>query len=349
MYIYFMKKVGIIGASGFTGAEILRLCASHPDLQVEIAAADSMSGEKVSNLYPGLSAEYGDLVFAPTNIQTFEDCDLVFLCLPHGASQELVPHLKDTIEYLVDLGADYRLKDQSLYPLWYDAPHSNPHLLSDFAYGLPELFREEVKESNLIAVPGCFPTAATLALAPFVESGSIETKRLIVDAATGVSGAGRAPKENTTFCTVDENFTAYGLLDHRHTPEMEQLLSQKTTEAASVLFTPHLAPMTRGILATCYAQPTVNMDTDSALEVLTNYFEKEPFVIVDERAPSTKATFGSNVAYLTARVDPRTGYLIVISAIDNLGKGASGGAIQCANLALGFEETKGLPTTGVTP
>ena len=344
-----MKKVGIIGASGFTGAEILRICASHPELQVEVAAADSMSGARVSDLYPGLSAEYRDLVFAPTNTQIFQNCDLVFLCLPHGASQEIVPQLRDDVEYLIDLGADYRLKDQSLYPLWYDAPHANPDLLSDFAYGLPELFREEVKESNLISVPGCFPTAATLALAPYVESGLIETKRIIVDAATGVSGAGRAPKENTTFCAVDENFTAYGLLDHRHTPEMEQVLSIKAEEEVSVLFTPHLAPMTRGILATCYAQPTVEMDTASALETLATYYEKEPFVVVDERSPSTKATFGSNVAHLTARVDPRTGYLIVISAIDNLGKGASGGAIQCANLAFGFEETQGLPTTGVTP
>ena len=171
-----MKKVGIIGASGFTGAEILRICASHPDLQVDVAAADSMSGGRVSDLYPGLSAEYGDLIFAPTNPKIFQNCDLVFLCLPHGASHELVPQLLDDVEYLIDLGADYRLKDQSLYPLWYDAPHINPDLLSDFAYGLPELFREEVQESNLISVPGCFPTAAPLALAPYIDSGGIETK-----------------------------------------------------------------------------------------------------------------------------------------------------------------------------
>ena len=250
---------------------------------------------------------------------------------------------------MVDLGADYRLKNEALYPLWYDESHLNPELLSEFSYGLPELFRDEIKESNLISVPGCFPTAAVLALTPFTESELIEKSGLIVDAATGVSGAGRAPKDNTTFCAVDENYTAYGLLNHRHTPEIEQVLSEKASDEISVLFTPHLAPMTRGILATCYARPIKDMDTEFALEVLDNYYSEEPFVVVDERSPSTKATFGSNAVHLTARVDPRTGHLIVISAIDNLGKGASGGAVQCANLSLGLAETTGLTTAGVTP
>ncbi|MEC9034411.1 MAG: N-acetyl-gamma-glutamyl-phosphate reductase [Actinomycetota bacterium] len=344
-----MKRIGIIGASGFTGAELLRICASHPEFKVQIAAADSMSGTKVSDLYPGLAAEYKELVFSPTDPTLFSDCDLVFLCLPHGASQKLVPELIGKVECLVDLGADYRLKNEALYPLWYDESHLNPELLSEFSYGLPELFRDEIKESNLISVPGCFPTAAVLALTPFTESELIEKSGLIVDAATGVSGAGRAPKDNTTFCAVDENYTAYGLLNHRHTPEIEQVLSEKASDEVSVLFTPHLAPMTRGILATCYARPIKDMDTEFALEVLDNYYSEEPFVVVDERSPSTKATFGSNAVHLTARVDPRTGHLIVISAIDNLGKGASGGAVQCANLSLGLPEITGLTTAGVTP
>lgn len=349
MYDSFMKNVGIIGASGFTGAELMRLCAGHPDLTVTVAAADSMAGTSVADLYPSLAAHYGTMTYAPTDPALFADCDVVFLGLPHGASQALVPQLRSLKIPLIDLGADYRLTDPALYPQWYGEAHANPELLAQAVYGLPELFRESLKDADLIAVPGCFPTSASLALAPFVKAGLIETTGIIVDAATGVSGAGRAAKDNTTFCAVDEDFTAYALEGHRHTPEMEQVLATGTDQEVSVLFTPHLAPMNRGILATCYARPSKDLDTATALAVLTNHYAKEPFMVVSERSPSTKNTLGSNAAHLTARVDPRTGLLVSICALDNLGKGASGAALQCANLALGFEETLGLTSIGLTP
>jgi len=338
-----MVDVGIVGASGFTGAELLRLCAQHPDLHVRVATGDTQAGTAVAELYPSLGAAYGDLVFGSYEEGALDGLDLVFLGLPHGASQAIVPDLVGKIGHLVDLGADFRLQDPSLYPTWYGAPHSAPELLPDFAYGLPELFRSEIRASDHVATPGCYPTAALLALAPFVRAGAVATDGIIVDAASGVSGAGRPPKPSTTFCTVDEDFTAYGLLDHRHTPEMEQLLG------ASVLFTPHLAPMNRGILATCYARPTTPTSTAALLDCLRGAYDDEPFVVVTEGSPSTKAALGSNCAHVTARFDERTGWVMAICAIDNLTKGASGAAVQCANLLLDLPETTGLPTVGVYP
>jgi N-acetyl-gamma-glutamyl-phosphate reductase len=205
------------------------------------------------------------------------------------------------------------------------------------------LYRAELVGAKAIAVPGCNPTAACLALAPFTRGNVVSRSGLIVDLAAGVSGAGRGPKAHTQFCAVDENFEAYGLLTHRHTPEMEQVLD------ASLLFTPHLAPMSRGILATCYATPHRPMSSDEALAVMAEFYADEPFIVVDERSPSTKATMGSNTVHMTARVDPRTGYLIAIAAIDNLTKGSAGGAIQSINVALGLAEDAGLPKIGLLP
>jgi N-acetyl-gamma-glutamyl-phosphate reductase len=237
------------------------------------------------------------------------------------------------------------LHDAGLYPQWYGEEHRAPELLAEAAFGLPELFREGLVGASLIAAAGCHVTAAALAVAPFVRAGAVEATGIIVDTATGVSGAGRGLKHTSMYGTVNEDFTAYGLLNHRHTPEMEQ------ATGASVLFTPHLAPMTRGILATCYARPTGTgpATTADAIAVLADAYAGEPFVVVGDRSPSTKATLGSNCAHLTARVDPRTGWLITICAIDNLVKGASGQALQCANLALGLAETAGLPLVGVYP
>ena len=338
-----MVSVGIIGASGFTGAELLRLSAGHPDLDVRVATGDSQAGTRAGELYPSLAAAYPNLVFAPYDPAEVAGLDLVFLGLPHGASQRIVPELIGKVGHLVDLGADFRLQDASLYPQWYGEEHTAPELLPDFAYGLPELFRDEIKASTHVATPGCYPTAAALALAPLVRSGLIDTTGIIVDAASGVSGAGRPPKSTTTFCAVDEDFTAYGLLDHRHTPEMEQVLG------ATVLFTPHLAPMNRGILATCYARPTGATSTAAVIEVLRSAYADEPFVVVTDGSPSTKATLGSNCAHVTARYDERTGHVLAIAAIDNITKGASGAAVQCANLLLGLPETAGLPIAGVYP
>ncbi|HWH33982.1 MAG TPA: N-acetyl-gamma-glutamyl-phosphate reductase [Acidimicrobiales bacterium] len=338
-----MAKVGIVGASGFAGAELLRLCSAHPELEVAWASASTQAGIPVAELYPNLAGAVGDQAFTRFEPALADGLDLVFLALPHGASAALVPDLRGRVPVVVDLAADFRLRDPAAYEQWYGGPHPAPELLGDFAYGLPELFRPALVGARAVAVPGCYPTAAALALAPLVRAGAVEASGIIVDAASGVSGAGRAAKASTTFCTVDEDFRAYGLVGHRHTPEIEQ------ATGASVLFTPHLAPMNRGILATCYARPVAPTTTDGVLAVLRDAYAGERFVVVGEASPSTKATAGSNAAHLTARVDPRTGWVVVLCALDNLGKGAAGQAVQCANLALGFDEGTGLSAAGVSP
>ena len=342
-------RVGIVGASGFTGAELLRLVAGHPDLELAFATGDSQAGTRAADLYPSLSAAYPDLVFVSYEAGMADDVDVVFCGLPHGASQAIVPSLLGEGRLVVDLAADFRLKDASLYPQWYGEEHTVPELLAEAVYGLPELFRDELRTATLIATPGCYVTTATLALAPLLQARLVEPTGIVVDAASGVSGAGRPPKPNTTFCTVDEDFTAYGLLTHRHTPEIEQNLAHAAGEPAQVLFTPHLAPMNRGILATCYARPTGTASTDALLEALHAAYDPEPFVTVRHDSPSTKATLGSQQVHVTARADERTGWVVAIAALDNLTKGASGGAVQAANVALGVEETAGLPLVGLYP
>jgi N-acetyl-gamma-glutamyl-phosphate reductase len=339
-----MFRIGIIGASGYTGVELLRLCASHPDLEVEIATGDSQAGTAVADLYPSLAAAYPDLSFQRWDPALAEGLDAVFLGLPHGASQGIVPELIGRVGVVVDLAADFRLGDAATYQRWYGDEHTAPDLLDRFVYGLPELHRDALRGATAIAVPGCYPTAATLALAPLVRAGLVHTDGVIVDAVSGVSGAGRPPKPTTTFCAVDEDVTAYGLLDHRHTAEMEMNLG------ASVLFTPHLVPMNRGILATCYARPAVDgLSTADVLDAQRDAYADEPFVVAAERSPSTKATLGSNAAHVTARHDARTGTVLAIGAIDNMGKGAAGQAVQCLNLALGLPEGTGLAVAGTYP
>jgi N-acetyl-gamma-glutamyl-phosphate reductase len=336
-------SVGIVGASGYTGVELLRLIAAHPDLEVVYATGDSQAGQRADTLYPSLTVAYPGLVFEQYDEGEVAGLDLVFLGLPHEASMALAPSLYGKVGCLVDLSAAFRLKDPSLYPTWYGFEHDQPTLLADAVYGLPELYRSELRGARLVATPGCYVTAASLALAPLVRRGLVEPEGVIVDAASGVTGAGRSLKHSSLFATVDEDFTAYGLLDHRHTPEIEQVTG------AQVLFTPHLAPMSRGILATCYARPAAPVTTESLLAALAGAYEGEPFVAVRSSAPSTKATLGTNAAHLTARFDPRTGYVVVLCAIDNLTKGASGGALQAANVALGLPETAGLTTVGLLP
>ncbi len=334
------RSVAVLGASGYTGAELLRLLAAHPYLEVVAVTANANEGAAVADMYPALAAAYRGLRFGPTEAAAAEGADLVFCALPHGASQNLVPELLAEGGHVVDLAADFRLKDPGLYPTWYGAEHTCPELLADAVFGLPELDRTGLAGAPLVAAAGCYVTAATLALAPLVRAGLVQATGIVVDAASGVSGAGRKLAEATQFCTVDEDFTAYGLLNHRHTPEMEQAIG------AELIFTPHLAPMNRGILATCYARPVPGRD-QGPLEVLAEAYEGEPFVVVSGRSPSTKATLGANTAQLTARRDPRTGWVIAICALDNLVKGASGQALQCANAVMGWPETTGLPLAGL--
>ena len=336
-------KVGIAGASGYTGAELLRLLSAHPQFEVGVATAHSHVGLPVGEHTPSLGAAYPGLIYEDTDADVLDGLDLVFCALPHGESQKFVPGLRARVGCIVDLAADFRLKEAALYPQWYGEEHAAPELLSAAVFGLPELFRDDLPGATLVAAAGCYPTSAGLALAPLLRRGLVEPTGIIVDATSGVSGAGRGAKENLHFGTVDEDFTAYGLLTHRHTPEMEQILG------AQVLFTPHLAPMVRGILATCYARPVSGLTTAAVMEALHDAYDAEPFVVVTDDPPSTKATSGSNVAHVTARVDPRTGWVVALCALDNLVKGASGQAIQCANAALGLAETSGLPIAGLYP
>ncbi len=341
--------VAIVGASGYTGAELLRLVAGHPNLELVAATGDSMAGTPLADLYPSLAIAYGDRVFDSYSPELVAGADIVFCGLPHGVSMDVVPDLIGKVGRVIDLGSDFRLKDASLYPEWYGSPHSHPELLDQAAYGLPELFRSDIAAADLIAATGCNAATATLTLAPLIAAGIIEPDGIIVNLITGVSGAGRPPKPNTTFCTVDENVSAYGLLTHRHTPEIEQALTQRTGTPTSVVFTPHLVPMNRGILATCYGRPTGNATTDDVLKAMTDFYADEPFILVDERSPSTKAVAGSNSVHLTGRVDERTGLVFGIGVLDNLMKGASGMAVQCANISVGLPETTGLTTVGMYP
>jgi N-acetyl-gamma-glutamyl-phosphate reductase len=338
-------QMGIAGATGYVGAELLRLCAGHPELEVAVAGSRSREGSPVGSVYPSLARAYPDLVLGGADPEQLKGVDICFLALPHGESQHMAGSLSGSVGLLIDLAADFRLKDPALYESWYGAAHTAPELLGSFVYGLPELFRSDLAGASRVAAPGCYPTAAALAITPFARAGTVLPEGIVVDAASGLSGAGNSLTEATHFAIADGDFTAYGLLNHRHTPEIEQ------TTGSQVIFTPHLAPMTRGILATCYMRPAQGseMDTDAAIALLADAYAGEPFVLVSERSPSTKATHGSNSAHLTARVDKRTGWVVAICAIDNLVKGAAGQAIQCANIVLGLPETAGLSPAGVYP
>lgn len=338
-----MYRIGIVGASGYAGLETLRMCALHPQIEVVVATGDSMAGTRAASLYPSMEAVYPNLVFGEYDVSALDGLDAVILAMPHGASQSVVPELVGKVGVIVDLAADFRLKDPDLYPRWYGEAHKAPELLGQFAYGLPELYRSSIVGSTMIAAPGCYPTAVGLALAPLVRNEVIQTTGVIVNAVSGVSGAGRTLKHSTHFCTVDEDVTAYGLLDHRHTPEMEQITG------AQVLFTPHLVPTNRGILATCYAKPAGSVTTESLLAVLAREYRNDPFMVVRPTSPSTKATAGTNCCHLTARYDERTDTVIVISAIDNLVKGTAGQAVQCLNLVWGLAEDTGLPKMAAYP
>ncbi len=342
-------SAGIVGASGFTGAELMRLLVGHPNLDLKIATGDSKAGTLVRDLYPSLAAAYPTMAYQPFEPEKLDGLDVVFVGLPHGISMSVVPQIRGRVKHIVDLGSDFRLHNKDLYPDWYGAEHTAPELLAEFVYGLPELFRSKIEGAELIAATGCNAATAVFGLAPLLNAGMIAGEGAVVSLLTGVSGAGRPPKENTTFCTVDSNAEAYALLTHRHTPEMEQALTEYSGKPAQLLFTPHLIPMNRGIIATCFADAVGDVTTESALEALADAYCDEPFMVVSERPPSTKATLGSNTVHLTARFDPRTNKVMVISALDNLMKGASGMAVQCANIALGLPEGSGLPIVGVYP
>jgi N-acetyl-gamma-glutamyl-phosphate reductase len=347
-------RAAIVGGSGYTGAELLRLLAAHPEIEVVHVTADSNAGAKVADLYPGLVAAYPDLVFCPLEPADLDGLDVAFLALPHGQSQRLAGALVHRVAHLVDIGADFRLP-AAAYERWYGEAHQAPELIERFTFGLPELFRRDMAGHAHVANPGCYPTAASLALAPLLAAGLVEPSGLIVDAASGVSGRGRGLSTPSLYSEANENVSAYGLLTHRHTAEMELALGRLSpTGEARVLFTPHLVPMTRGILATCYARPAAGgeaarLGTDGLLAHYRDFYAGEPFVAVLDQPPATKATAGGNAVHVTVRFDARTDAVLAIAAEDNLVKGASGQAVQNANLLLGLPETLGLPAVGLMP
>jgi N-acetyl-gamma-glutamyl-phosphate reductase len=337
-------RVGVVGATGYAGSEVLRLCASHADLEVGVATGETNAGKRVAEHVPALAAAYPTMVFAETNQVLTSDVDVVFLALPHGHSQRLVPELVARGVSVVDLGADFRLRDEAAYHHWYGAAHEAPALLSTSVYGLVERHRKELVGATLIAVPGCYPTASILALGPFLDADVIERRGIVVNALSGTSGAGRAASDRLHFSRLAGNAEAYGLLSHRHTPEIQQELD------AELLFTPHLVATSRGMLVTAYGRVTdSSLSTETALELLRSTYADDPFVVVIDEPPTLKDPVGSNLCFVSARVDARTGWLIVMSSIDNLIKGAAGQAVQAWNVANGRAETMGLPMTGVTP
>jgi len=335
-------RAAVAGASGYAGGELLRLLLSHPALEIGPLAAGSSAGLPVTDLHPQMPA-LANRTFAATDAATLAESDIVFLALPHGESGPLVAQLPPDLP-VVDLGADFRLGDEAAWQRFYGTPYAG-----QWPYGLPELFRDDLRGATRIANPGCYPTSVALALAPLLAAGLVQPQDVVVVAASGTSGAGRAAKPNLLGTEVMGDLSAYKVGAHQHSPEIRQTLSRVAGADVSLSFTPVLAPMPRGILATCTARTTA---TEAELRAaLVEQYDDEPFVHVlpAGRWPHTAATAGSNACQLQVTVDADAGRAVVVSAIDNLGKGAAGQAVQCANLALGLDETAGLSSAGVAP
>lgn len=351
MMVQKLLRVAVAGASGYTGVELLRLLFNHPEVKISALTAEAHAGRPIDEVFPGL---FGLLdlpcrKFQPEELA--EAADVIFLALPHQTSMTVALKLYPLGCRIIDLSADFRLKDATLYERWYGTPHVAPQLLKEAAYGLPELNREVILRSRLVAVPGCYPTGALLGLAPLVTERMIGLDSIIVDAISGASGAGRKAELSLSFSELNENLKAYGVASHRHTPEMEQVLSHLVGEEVQVTFTPHLAPMTRGILSTIYCRILRPVDIGQLVELFRAFYQGCPFIRIlpKGRLPETKAVFGSNFCDIGLAVDERTGRTIVITAIDNLVKGASGQAVQVMNLMFRFDERLGLLAPGLFP
>ncbi len=335
-----MTRVAILGAAGYTGLELIKILLRHPQVEL-VALADRLEGQPhVASIHPSLIGRV-DLrleSLSPAELAARAEC--ILACLPHGVSSTIVPDLLAAGAKVVDFSADYRLNDPEVFATWYNQKHPDPDRLGKVVYGLPELFREKIRGSNLVANPGCFPTSAILALAPFLKAGLIEPRGIIVDSKTGVSGAGRTPKLTTHYPECNESVSAYNVGRHRHTPEIDQILSTIAGEQVEVVFSPHLVPMDRGILTTAYARPKTTLGEEQVLQVLRNFYAQEPFVRVVPHLPATKDSMNTNFCDITARVV--RGWVVVFSCLDNLIKGASGVAVQNFNLMFDYPETMGL-------
>jgi N-acetyl-gamma-glutamyl-phosphate reductase len=334
-----MIRVGILGATGYTAFELTRLLLRHADVKITALTSRSEAGTPIAQIHPHLSGEL-DLKLENLDAASLADrADFVFSCLPHAASAESIMPLLAAGVKVVDFSADYRLADVETYKHWYEHEHPDPARVGKTVYGLPELFREQIRPAQLIANPGCYTSTAILALAPLLKEKLIAPTDLIIDAKSGTSGAGRSAKLGTLYCEVNESFSAYGVGKHRHTPEIEQILSRASGQDVQVIFTPHLVPMDRGILATIYARPTRSVAQAEVLAALRSAYEGEPFVRVVDHLPATKHVSGTNLFHVTARIVKER--VVVLAVLDNLLKGASGVALQNFNLMCGFEETAG--------
>ncbi|RLE08273.1 N-acetyl-gamma-glutamyl-phosphate reductase [Candidatus Aerophobetes bacterium] len=335
-------KVSVIGATGYTGAELVRILSRHPEVELVSITSQTFAGKKISEIYPFLST---DLVCEELDVDKIaSSSSFVFTALPHKTSMEIVGELYLRGKRVVDLSADFRLKDPALYEKWYGVSHSKRKLLHEAVYGLPELYREKIREARLVANPGCYPTSIILALAPLLKSHLIKEESIIVDAKSGVTGAGRKLTLATHFPEINENFYPYKVEGHRHLPEMEQELSRLAGTQVKVTFVPHLAPLNRGILSTCYASLKRYTEVEKILRIYRDFYKDEPFVEILEKGkvPRISDVATSNRCRIGLAVDERTDRIIVISAIDNLGKGASGQAVQNMNIMCGFKEDEGL-------
>lgn len=342
-----MIRVGILGATGYAGSELVRLLMQHDGVELTMLTSKSYEGQKISEIYPSLKGVCDIALSSAEPEKVREACDVVFTALPHGASKEVIPKLYELGLKVIDLSGDYRYNDQTVYEAWYKQPHSSPELLAESVYGLPELHRDEIKKTRLVGNPGCYTTCSILGLAPLLKNGVISAKHIIIDAKSGVSGAGRGLGIDYHFCECTENMKAYKVATHRHTSEIEQELSLLAGEDITLSFTPHLVPMKRGIYATIYADLKENKTKEELLAMYHEFYKDEPFVrIYDEGLPESNHVAGSNFVDIGLCVDERLGRVIVISAIDNLIKGAAGQAVQNMNLLCGFEETKGLTGAG---
>jgi N-acetyl-gamma-glutamyl-phosphate reductase len=340
-----MIRVGLIGATGYTGMELVRILSSHPGARVCYATSRTWSGKKLSDAVTHLAGapDFTLSVFNPA--EAVEAAELFFVCLPHGEAMETVGQLREADAMVVDLSADFRLSDPALYELWY-GEHTRKGLLPQAVYGLPELHREKIADARLIANPGCYPTSVLLGVAPLLESGIVHAEGIIADSKSGVSGAGRGPKPNLHFPEVTGNFSAYNIAGHhRHTSEMEQELGRIVDGEANITFTPHLLPVSRGLLSTIYTRPLSKLDERSLVKLFADRYKDEPFVQIRGSAqplPGLADVRGTNMCIIAPRLDSRTGTVVVISCIDNLVKGASGQAVQNMNLMTGQVETTGL-------
>ena len=345
-----MIRVAIIG-DGYAAADLVRLLSTHEAVQlVAITSVDNV-GMNISEVYPSLTGLV-DITLQETDLKRLKmQSEAVFLALPHGLSVPIVAELAESGIKCVDLGADFRLKDVHIYKRHYQLEHERPDLLQEAVYGLPEVYRDQIKEARIIANPGCFPTGAILGLAPLLRAGLISTRGIIVDSKSGVTGAGRGLSRNTHFCEVNEGFKAYGVGTHRHAPEIEQELSAAAGQQVSITFTPHLVPMSRGILTTAYAELKPGTSPDEIRSALEDCYRDERFVKVLPQGayPQTRWVYGSNYVHIGVHVNPDNGRVIVISAIDNLTKGAAGQAVQNFNLLFGLNESEALKNPGLYP